>query len=263
MKEKYFRDGYYLAKRCIPAVYVNDLLNSMRDIFGKVTSDISDSGIIRLFTEDFNKFYGAANICQWLIKLFKFSTIQEISSLLLELGIANPVMNTRPLVSYSSKKLAKNDTYWKVPAHQDWPSTQGSLNGLTLWIPLVDIKDELGPLEVVPGSHVLGNSEHVEVEGVPVLSRDDWNFLPVPMDVGDVLVFSNFLIHKSGINLTEDEIRWSAHFRYDDACESTFIERNFPHHRTDKRLPGLLHPTFPTKEVLANFFKVTNGLHRE
>jgi ectoine hydroxylase-related dioxygenase (phytanoyl-CoA dioxygenase family) len=182
--------------------------------------------------------------------------MQEILSLLAELGIANPVMNTRPLVSYSSKKLAKNNNYWKIPAHQDWPSTQGSLNGLTVWIPLINITNELGPLEVVPGSHLLGKLEHIEIEGVPVLSQNNWNFLPIPMDVGDVLVFSNFLIHRSGTNLTENKIRWSVHFRYDDANESTFIERNFPHHRTDKRLPGLLHPDFPTKEVLENFFSL-------
>lgn len=252
--EEYFKKGYYLSKNCLPKKDIANLINTMRSVFKAP----SDDDIINLFNKDFDKFYGAANICQWLIELFHLAVRCEIVSLIAKLGINTPVMNTRPLVSYSSKKLAKNDNYWKVPVHQDWPSTQGSLNGLTLWIPLVDVTQELGPLEISPGSHLMGKQEHIESYGVPVMKKIDWNFMPVPMEVGDVLAFSNFLVHRSGTNITEDKIRWSIHFRYDDVTEKTFIDRNYPHYRTDKRLPGLLQPDFPTKEMLLDYFSPKN-----
>ena len=49
----------------------------------------------------------------------------------------------------------------------------------------------------------------------------------VTLNKGDILIFSSFLVHKSG-ELTNDEIRWSCHFRYNNLNEVDFIERGYP-----------------------------------
>ena len=47
------------------------------------------------------------------------------------------------------------------------------------------------------------------------------------LNVGDIVIFSTLLVHESG-DILNDEIRWSASFRYGDALESEFIERGYP-----------------------------------
>jgi len=211
--------------------------------------------IYRTFYEDFDGFYGCCNTSQYLASVW--GLIPRIAAFLGELGLEFPVVNTRPLVSFSSKKVAKVSSYWKVPAHQDWPSVQGSLNGVTCWCPLVDIPDELGPLEVIPGSHLCGYLEHREEDGVPVLTEcPSKRFLRLPMQAGDVLFFSSFTIHRSGQNISE-RIRYSMHFRFDDIKEKSFINRKYPKHRTDVRKAGIISASFPSKEQIYAFFNDT------
>jgi len=105
---------------------------------------------------------------------------------------------------------------------------QGSLDSIVVWVPLADVDFSLGALEVVPGSHKLGllTTELINSFGkVDRFSDDD--FISVEAAQGDALFFSSFLVHRSGVNTT-DSIRWSCHFRYNNRCEETFIERGYP-----------------------------------
>ena len=247
----YKKLGYHLERGLFPKADIVDLRTKMVSVFQTYAKDNQtefNQLIANIFRDDRDGFIGCANVCQNLIELCRLSVDDRLISTLNRLGLEFPMVNTRPLVSFSSRATASNDNYWRVPAHQDWPSTQGSINGLTCWTPLVDVGDLLGPLEVVPGSHLDGLLDH-EDDGVPKLVGETMNFLPIPMEIGDALFFSNFTIHRSGLNQS-DLIRWTAHFRYNDVRESTFVERKFPRHRIDKRKEGILYPGFPSKEQI-------------
>lgn len=259
---KYFfwKNGYFLFKSLFKKEKINDIKNEINFIFSNYCQkEYSEQIIFNLFQNDFQGFIGCANICQNLINLSKMQGDIEIIESLKSLGLNFPTINTRPLISISSHRTAKGEANWKVPAHQDWPSVQGSLNGVTCWVPLVDIDEELGPLEVLPKSHLLGFIDHEETMGVPSISKQFEEWLPVPMEVGDALFFNPFTIHRSGNNRSQDRIRWSMHFRYNDALESTFIERKYPRHRIDTRKPGILYPDFPTSQEMVEFSKKNEG----
>ena len=159
----------------------------------------------------------------------------------------------RPCVSFSSKKTAKKEYYWKTPPHQDWPSTQGSLNGLTCWIPLVDVDSSLGSLEVSPKTHLLGPLSWDEKTPVLSSSNKKFEYESIPMKAGDALFFSNFLVHRSGTNITKDKIRISMHFRYDDSCEPVFIKRKYPKYKIETRGEGNTLENFPMNDFLRIF----------
>jgi phytanoyl-CoA hydroxylase len=63
--------------------------------------------------------------------------------------------------------------------------------------------------------------------------------------VGDILIFSAFLIHQSGNNIT-NKIRWSVQLRYNNLDEPTFIERGYPMAYIYKPETELVTPDFPT-----------------
>lgn len=205
-----------------------------------------------LFKNDFQGFVGCANSCQYLPSLFSLASSELLLNKLKSLGVLFPIINTRPLLSFSSKHTSVHDNYWKVPSHQDWLSMQGSINGITCWIPLVDVSREMGALQICPKSHLLGKLPH-EDNGVPYIEKFDGDFQDFPMHAGDALFFNTFTVHRSGNNIS-DKIRISAHFRYDDCVEKTFIERKYPRHRIEKRKEGDLYPDFPSKEQIANYF---------
>ena len=230
-------NGYYLAKNIFDHDKIAIIRNEMETIFENFSSDAicgcADPFLMELFKIDFEAFIGCAQLCQKLCSVYSLAG-SLFRPLMDHCEMDFPVLNTKPLVSFSSKHTAKSEAYWKVGPHQDWPSNLGSRNGVTCWIPLQDVDRDLGQLEVVPDSHLFGPLEH---KGTPPIihgrpAEKYFNYVPVPMEVGDALFFHTMLVHRSGENITEDRIRWSMHFRYNDASERSFIKRKYPKNRT-------------------------------
>lgn len=132
---------------------------------------------------------------------------------------------------------------------------QGSLDAVVVWVPLVDLDDRLGPLEVIPHSHRWGLLDSEMSDGYGRLdgSLDESGFLPVQAKLGDALFFSSLLVHRSGTNVT-DSIRWSCHFRYNNLAEPTFVQRGFPHPYLYRPQEELITDGFPTPAALSELF---------
>ncbi len=254
----YLKNGSHFEKNFLE---VGQIKSAIKNIFFNYCNESGDLDkiLINLYKTDINGFLGCAKLCQMLPELISLSVSSKLIEKLKELGLKNPVVNTRPLLSFSSKHTAKNEDYWKIPAHQDWPSTQGSLNGITCWMPLVNVTEDLGPLELCHGSHAFGPVVHTEIgphthTRVPVVAdKLERVYTAYPMNLNDALFFSNFTIHRSGLNQTEDKIRISMHFRFDDAYEKTFVKRKYPMHKIESRATGNSLPIFPKKEFDAIF----------
>ena len=114
-----------------------------------------------------------------------------------------------------------NEKLTTLPWHQDsayMPNTENDTH-LTVWLPLVDVKPENGPLQFLPGSHKLGLQTYHRVPGeafaVPELSptSSDTDIHTLEMKKGDLLVFNNLVFHRSLFNRS-DIIRWSVDFRF-------------------------------------------------
>ena len=130
-----------------------------------------------------------------------------------------------------------------APAHQDYPTHQGSGNSITIWIPLQDVTSTDGPIQIVPGSHKSGINQDKKVNewsykpGTLVKHKGllghmessshlDEQFQEVPTLTGQVLVFSTLLLHRSGIN-TGNHIRYSLQIRLNDLSESDYARRHY------------------------------------
>jgi phytanoyl-CoA hydroxylase len=214
-----------------------------------------ETALFEYFKLDLQEFINCGKQIQHLVSLHRLSLDDRIERALREtFGLKVPNISTRPVLYFNSRLLAKEEVYWRVFPHQDWRSMQGSLDSVVVWVPLVDVDVKLGALEVVPGSHKLGlmTTEVVNSFG-KVDQFNDSDFVSVEASQGDVLFFSSFLVHRSGVNVT-DSIRWSCHFRYNNLAEETFIERGYPHAYDYKPQENLITPGFPSKELIGKFF---------
>ena len=93
-----------------------------------------------------------------------------------------------------------------TPAHQDYYFIRETPRFYTLWIPLMDIVQQVGGLAVAPGSHKRGLREHVEQDVFSTIFRDRkqrgiaLSEVPPPWattdyHAGDLLIFNSQTIH--------------------------------------------------------------------
>jgi phytanoyl-CoA hydroxylase len=222
-----------------------------------ISEEEFETGLYSLFKRDFQQIIFCGKQAQHLVSLHRLSLNEKILNALKELGLEFPIINVRPTIFFNSPNLGKRDVDWKKPSHQDWKTTQGSLDSVVVWVPLINIDRSLGALEIVPESHKLGlldyetqNEYHTIVEA----TAKHFQFLPVEVEKGDALFFSTLLVHRSGNN-TSKAVRWSCHFRYNNLLEPTFIERGFPHSYIYRPQDELITPGFPARKDVKTAFE--------
>ncbi len=275
--DRYRRDGFLHLPGFFDRQMIEEIRREAKQVFlmqlrrdvaaGRIALEPSEEDFERMLFEYFRRdmagFANCGKQIQHLISLHRLSLEERIRGTLVQLGLEFPNICTRPVLFFNSRHLATKEIYWRVFAHQDWRSMQGSLNSVVVWLPLCDIRRELGALEIVPGSHRLGliTSEVVERFG-KVDGIDEQAFEPVEVRQGDALFFSAFLVHRSGTNSTES-IRWSCHFRYNDLAEPTFVERGYPHPYVYQPTEELLTPNFPTVQQVRRIFERTEMQNRD
>ncbi len=184
-----------------------------------------------LFENHLEEFISCGKMIQsGLIELYQLAVNPKLIELLKELGLEHPLMCTRPVLFFNHPSLAKSEHFYKTPLHQDWTSMLASDDSLVVWLPLMDLDIEHGPVVFYPGSHKLGPlTDRIENGFAEVdFDRSSYPRVQKAMKLGDVAIFSTLLVHESG-KITNNEIRWSCHFRYTNMQDPTFIENGFPH----------------------------------
>lgn len=261
-KSFYKKNGYVILKNFFSIEEIEKIIEDAKNIFLKQfiknrytkksnLHDVSETEfnnfMFKLFREDMETLSNCGKQVKHLISLHRLSINDKIISLLENYGLKCPVISTRPVLFFNHPKLAKQKVYHKVDAHQDWRSMQGSLNSVVIWTPLMDIDKNLGALQVLPGSHLLGLRTKNMENGFGMVDLNDKEKLElksIQVKKGDALIFSSLLIHQSGDNITEKP-RWSCHFRYNDLDDPSFIDRKYAHPYIYKPIESLITPNFP------------------
>lgn len=265
--EEYRENGYLLLRSLFDKQEIDVIRDEAKEVFAlqmarlgipgtvDVSEDEFERGMFELFEKDVQTFANCGKQAQHLISLHRLSLDERIVGKLNELGLDFPNVSTRPVMYFNHRNLAKKEVYWKLSAHQDWRSMQGSLDSVVVWVPLVDVDKELGALEIIPGSHKWGLLEAEMADGYGQLEEEIENaeMVPVEVEKGDALFFSSFLAHQSGTNVTE-HIRWSCHFRYNNLREETFVERGYPHPYVYHPQKELITENFPSRELVEQAF---------
>jgi len=266
--ERFREQGFLLCRGFFDADEVAGIQDEAKQVFaaqmrrhglipdGEVDDATFTRAMFRLFEIDLAAFANCGKQAQHLISLHRLSLDERIVAALGELGLDFPNISTRPVLYFNHPRLAKKEVYWRLALHQDWRSMQGSLDSVVVWLPLVDIDESLGALQVLPGSHkgglvaadLVDGYGHIAPEAQAAIDPAD--LVSVEVKRGDVLFFSTLLLHQSGTN-TSDAIRWSCHFRYNNLAEASFVERGFPHPYIYRPAPELITPDFPSRAEVA------------
>lgn len=236
--QSYHENGYLIVKNLAPNSDIAEIRNDAIEVYKRqlrrcgynpLTYEDFERDLYKFFQEDLATFMDCGKHMQHTVSLHRLALCPQILEVLKRLGLTSASICTRPVMFMNSKHLATKDVYHTVPAHQDALSMQGSSDSVVVWFPLVNMKDNLGTIELVPRSHKHGLLTSRTEEGFGIVDcYSDEDFIAPSIEMGDALFFSSFLVHRSGKNLT-DSIRFSCHFRFNNLDDPDFIERKFPH----------------------------------
>jgi hypothetical protein len=271
LKKEFNLNGFILKEKFLPKETIQQILLEIHKVFrNKLQYDefdfhttknglVEPKDLFEYYKKNKEGYIGCMRVIQKIPLIYSLSTSQNILENLKKIGLKEPIVSQEPLVMLNNKNTSRKISDWKTPIHQDWRSRQGSLNSVAIWIALVDITHDIGPIEIIPGSHK---------RGLIPAEKDEWfmqikdeelkkdEFVSVPIKAGDAIIFSQFLIHKSGNN-TSENFRYSIQYRYDDLLESNYLKRNYPNSRGSLPSTELITPNFPKKDDLEETFSIS------
>ena len=172
----------------------------------------NDTEVIKLYRENKPHWVTAYDQLRYLPEIYQLASSFLVLVLAKKAGIKNPAIGAKLVV----RADMPNDDEWSFPPHQDAPYNPGSGNRITIWIPFQDVGMIDGALRVIPGSHLAG--ELPSKDNLLIARPPAENYMPVPVKCGQVLAFSQFLIHTSGPNRS-DTVRFSLQVRFNDLNE--------------------------------------------
>lgn len=117
--------------------------------------------------------------------------------------------------------------------HQEYPHQLRSRNGIVFWAPLLKVEPDMGPVDILPGSHTEGMLPMTKISSGPDgqagtyamrLLNEEQYAKKYPMHApctapGDLLLMNFDVIHRSGKNISNRAL-WSMQYRLFDFTES-------------------------------------------
>jgi ectoine hydroxylase-related dioxygenase (phytanoyl-CoA dioxygenase family) len=238
-REAYAQEGFYVVKGLLPTALIQTCVD---DFAGMMADQLHARGLPArgdflaraqaLHAADIDQFKRVLGALWRLKSVGDVFAHPQIRAFLKQvLGFGRIFVPGGQTVHVQSEELRIPGGYFGLDAHQDWPSVQGSLDGLGVWVPLCDIDDNAFPLEVVPGSHRRGliapQGNKTDVIWV-VDAYADADYKAVCVEQGDVVFFSNFTAHRSGQKGRRNFVRLACSSRFDNGAEVSFVQRGYP-----------------------------------
>jgi phytanoyl-CoA hydroxylase len=265
---QFLAEGYVVARGILDKAALQLINRDIGELFAiqlrrlKLPVDPGESreaflnNAVRLLQADVPTYINTARITQMLPSVHELLAGTPILNVVRQLGVAMPVISTRPSIHIMTEALKIPNGYHKSPPHQDWRSMQGSLDSIVLWLPTTPVSENSNPLEVVPKSHLFGLLDTVEHIMTPAVSDSrisEESYVPIPVEPGDIIFFSSFLVHRTG-EQDDGLVRVALSGRFNNAQEQTFVEHGYPTpykytYRTD-----LMFEKFPSLADLAKIF---------
>ena len=240
--KKFEDNGFYIAKNIVKENQIANILENVCKVYFKNNpsskflkekkpwdNDLFHQEIIKFRDENSNEFSEVYDSSQSSIPVIQLVTSERISEIAAILLHCKPIDLSQfgNMVRMDTPNDVRNKTAW----HQEMQFARNP--GLVLWIPLVEITDDIGPLHILEKSHLDGEivverndihdytTSRVSKCEISEKILEKYNEKAIKINKGDALFFDNKLIHSSGDNILK-RIRFSCQLRLSNSVSNEF-----------------------------------------
>lgn len=224
----------YDIEKLIKLLYQHKQLELFPELDG---NNCFDDGLTWLAAYDRQLVARIFDACRRLLPVHVISVDQRLQEI-------SRILTKSEILSASDIKAIRidlpNEEKYLFDWHQDYPYVMDSLDALVFWIPLQDVDEINGCLNIALGSHKLGlqkltildhNNKQNNKQKFMQLAHPEvvnqFSQIRVPCQFGDVLVFSTLLLHASGANMSQ-RARFTLQVRFGNFAHPMAIEKGWP-----------------------------------
>ena len=197
--------------------------NISQEVHGKKI--MNDKDLINLEKSKYRKaFVAVFDLIHLDPEIYSLASQKKLIQMYKKLGVKYPHYGTRPITRVDLPQDVKHSFF---DAHQDFPYNNHSKNSMVVWIPFMNTSYKEGCLEVSPKSHILKKVFEQKKNSKLIKNISNFKFTKIKVKLGEALIFSEFLVHRSGINRS-NKIRFSLQLRVTDLLSKEYMKRYYP-----------------------------------
>lgn len=199
--EAYRRDGHAIVRGIATRVEVESFRPVLQSLVDAIASRKETQGRIddysKLFTQVTNV-WRMSDAARAIVFARRFSSV------------ATQLLGVDSVRLYHDQALFKPPGAGRTPWHQDryyWPLDSDLT--VTMWLPLVDIDPEIGPMMFASGSHRVTDLGDVSISGptderlARLIVERGWPVVESPIAAGDATFHAGATIHSAGANRSD------------------------------------------------------------
>ena len=248
----YEEDGYLIIRNCLNTEVIDEMMDFIEHVIRLevgVTSKQYDSNyVLNKLLIDLKRANPSST--SWIYQTLQTSF--KLKSFFMKLNIAPMVMQLLKMEDENNLGTVSPAMRFDIPGdkanirtwHQDgnyFLENQDGNDHLVTWIPMNKATKDNGSVIIAKGSHKQGKqeSEHTKAEKFsseqytsPESFYQDFEHVHINAEKGDIAFIQMDLVHSSGVNVTEDEVRYTAQMRF-----NTINDANYR--------PVMLRPEYP------------------
>ena len=207
-KEDAFKDGFIVIKDAIPISLIEELKTCALSLFGY--SEDASIDLLALLEDlersDSSKFYKFCTRLGQSVAATKIALLPQFVELISGVSGLQPFWLTDGAVFYNSREVTRLQYDW----HTEQSYFPNASEAITLWYPwLHSVSEHNGTMLYAEKSNQLQFKAQKEVVsgGLTQMRIDESDLADCPiayanLDVGDAILFSYKIAHKSGVNLS-------------------------------------------------------------
>lgn len=243
-------DGYLLVKDVVPRAPIDALMAFVTHVIRLETgSEEPDGAVLNRVLVDLKRRNPSSSswiyqtiLTSWALRRFFVEIgIEDLAMQLLRMTNPDNLGTVSPAFRFDIPGDTRNIRSWHQDAAYFRENSEGR-DHLVAWIPTNTARKDNGSVIVIPGSHHRGYHEprHDAAKGFAseqYVVPDAWivgqHRAYIEAEPGDIAFIHMDLIHSSGVNVTEYDVRYTAQIRFNTI------------NRSDYR-PVQLKPFYPT-----------------
>lgn len=243
LRNRAARDGYLFFKHLLPAEPLLELRRQMLEVCSQrgwlapnhalMEGMIDVEALNRVPEEEMRTDIGVPHEAYRAVqKLELFHTIPHHPKLL---SLYQSLFGKEaiPHPRHIARMITPHRSIFPTPPHQDFIHIQGTPHTWTCWFPLGNCPRAMGSLTVLRGSHHKGVVSVAPAKGAgglaALLCPNEIDWVEGDFELGDILTFSSYTVHRALRSQHRDRIRLSCDIRYQALDEAIHEASLKPH----------------------------------